>query len=276
MKAFSYLARIFLAPAVALGSAASAQAESEEDLSPRARDFLRRHDLTPEQAARLAAAAARRAAEEQSGESAAGEPPRAAGAARPAPTVSADRVVAPGFWPSRNQAIPLAAEIREEVTDGFPERLVLFSGNGLLFSMRALPGLSVDSETAGVSVRLTNPLVPTNRLDVFLFPPGVFLPSVTPDSMLGYVRGLEKTHGEAVDVANTDDLIPGKTFKVFGERWGNVRYTLEEDGGAEKSVSEFIVLLEGRTLVLRLEGTPEWITARSGAVRSALSTLTIR
>ena len=134
----------------------------------------------------------------------------------------------------------------------------------------------IDPETGGASARLTNPLVPANRLDVFLFPPGVFLPSVTADSMLGYVRGLEKTHGENLAVENADDLVPGKTFKVFGERWGNVRYTLADDDGAEKSVSEFFVLLDGRTLVLRLEGSPEWITARSGAVRSALSTLRLR
>ncbi len=252
------------------------QTASEEDLSPRAREFLRKHNLTPEQANQLAAAAARRAAEEKAVEPAADPPRRTAGEVRAAPATAGVRVVAPKFWPSRNQAIPLDAEIRVETPDGFPERSVLFSGNGLLFSMRAPPGLSIDPETGGASARLTNPLLPANRLDVFLFPPGVFLPSVTADSMLGYVRGLEKTHGENVAVDNADDLVPGKTFKVFGERWGNVRYTLTDDDGAEKSVSEFIVLLEGRTLVLRLEGSPEWITARSGAVRSALSTLELR
>ena len=276
MKNFFTVLR-FVSAAFAGFGFASGQEVAEENLPPEVRDFLQENNLTLEEANRLAAeAAARRAAEEKAAEPADDEPRRTTGKARTAPAAPGVRIVAPKFWPSRNQAIPLAAEIRVEATDGFPERFILFSGNGLLFSMDAPPELSPDPDPRDASARLTNPLLPTNRLDVFLFAPGVFLPSVTEDSMLGYVRGLEKTHGEAVNVTNAEDLVPGKTFKVLGERWGNVSYTLAEGDGTEKSVSEFIVPLAGRTLVLRLEGTPEWIAARSGAVRSALSTLEVR
>lgn len=239
-------------------------------------DHVRKHleerGLSAEEADRLAAKAAAR----RGPEAARRDVPEKADAGKSTEASSSsgvDRVVATYPWPPDGRAIPLSAEIQTVVRDGFPEKIARLSGDGLLLSFHAPAGVAVDRQRGEASARFASPLQPENRMDVFLFPPGAFLPTVNRTSLLGYVQGLEKEHGEALTVKNRDDLMPGKTFAVLGERWGVVRYRIERPDGPDEHFADYIVPLRSRILVLRLAGDRAWVEGKGAQAEDCLSTL---
>lgn len=271
--------RMISLPALAfLGAALTVTAQWEgnvplDAIPPEMREALEKAGLTLEEASRIAAENRARRERERNQEAEETVAPRPE-AVREAP-VSAPIAPAPYPWPRPGRALPLEAEISIEHRDGFPERFVTFSGSSPSFAFRPPPGLAVEPERGDASAVLVNPLAPVNRLEVYLFPPGAFLPDVNRFTLAGYVRALETDYDDGIEIRNRDRYLPRKTFEIYGEPWGLVRYDLAENGEEPTAVADFMVRLRGNLLVLRLSGRESWVEGRMGAVQSALSGLEI-
>jgi|GEM_PF-6699183 len=178
-------------------------------------------------------------------------------------------------WPEDSIPIPLQADIRTEIRDGFPETFVYFTGLDTLFYSHISNGLVVANDPGDASASLVSRLMPSNKVEIYLFRPNTFLPNVSNYTMRGYQKGLAKKHGDDIQFADDKELLPEKTFKVYGHQWGRIQYELENESEESLSVIDYFVPLSQNLLVIRVEGIPSFVSGRRSAVETILSTLTI-
>lgn len=177
-------------------------------------------------------------------------------------------------WPTGRGLIPLNARILAEVNDGIPESILYLTGEGVRYSFHVPNGLVVAEDSKGASCRLLSRTMPDNSLDFFLFEPGTFLPGVNVTTLKGYRKGLNQKFEETITFDTEPNLIPNKTFSIYGNRWGQLHYTLALPEGP-RSFAEFFVPLSDNLLVLRLEGMESFVRSRAPQVVRMMSTLSI-
>lgn len=249
-----------------LGSVFSAQdGLSWEDVPPSVRDAMKERGLTLDDLRENAAQRAARpktpgsqATESEEGEETGKTPPQAI-PATPIP------------MPEAAKAIPLDVTILTENHDGFPEETIRFQSSLLSFSTIGIQHLVVARDQSECSARLVDLYSPANELEVFLFAPRLFLPSVNERNLMGYRMDLERRHGSSIRINPDQEMIPANTFKVDGEPWGMVTYELNSDPADPTVVREFFCKARGYTLVFRLQGNSSWVADLSPKLRRALS-----
>tara|TARA_R100000027_G_scaffold63770_1_gene56726 strand:- start:2196 stop:2915 length:720 start_codon:yes stop_codon:yes gene_type:complete len=187
--------------------------------------------------------------------------------------VSVNTNIATYYWPKDSSPIPLSPRIQVESRDGFPETFLYLEENTSSLSFHLPNGLVIVRDPGDTSSRLASRLMPDNQLEFYLFQPGAFLPAVNSITMEGYKKGLLKQFAKEISLNDDLDLIPSKTFKVFGSRWGQIDYSVTPEGGKTTDFAEYFVPINNRLLVIRLRGIPSFVEQRRSQIVRMLSTI---
>lgn len=179
----------------------------------------------------------------------------------------------PRPWPSVSRAVTLDLSVVSVETDGIIEETVYARCPQIDFSFRAIADLVVAPDQSGCSGRLVDLYLPENQLELFLFPRGLFLPSITESNIEGVLMGLEKQYGDQFHAPEKQDWVPSYTFKVDGNPWGKLSYRLGSDPENSEHYTELYSLVDGYTLVFRLKGNAGWVAEHFPQAKRALSGL---
>ncbi len=164
----------------------------------------------------------------------------------------------PTYWPQAPRP-ELALVSINEISDGVPITVHELSGAGLRIRLDAVGGWVRRNEVSPeFSALLGHPSSGEVRLGFAVFDRKEFLRDLEPERWASYLSGLRTRHGENLTgVAEGGNFDGNPGMFVFGKPYRDVAFQLTTGpGGRPLARREVFVVIDGRMLVIVLEGPP--------------------